>query len=71
MPSTYDQLVDAQRRVFDLLDRAPQAPPQEMRVAMNRLMSLVRNSDGETLMAFSKWRQEETERRSARGRGQE
>ncbi len=63
MPVALDNLMQAQSRVFDLWALGTEPSTREMKVAMNRLMSLIRNADPEAMTAFEAWRRAEGRRR--------
>ncbi|MBI4328617.1 MAG: hypothetical protein HY685_01980 [Chloroflexi bacterium] len=64
--TTLEDLVQAQSRIYDLRQRGTAPPSQEMKVAMNRFMSLLRHAGPEEVAAFDRWRKEEESRRGLR-----
>ena len=63
MATSLDDLIKLQSRIFDLWEQGASSNDQNFKTTMNRLMSLTRYTDPETLAAFEKWRTEEGARR--------
>jgi hypothetical protein len=62
MAKGLDDLKRAQERVDALRGRGADPASQEMKTAMNRLMSLVRHATAEEVAEFDAWRRERVER---------
>ncbi|MBI4499106.1 MAG: hypothetical protein HY689_14550 [Chloroflexi bacterium] len=60
-----DDLMAAQRQVFDLQQEGKAMTAPEVRRAMNRLMGLLRQATPADLAAFTAWKNEEQRRRAA------
>ena len=60
-----DDLMDAQRRVFELQRGGTAMAAPEARRAMNRLMGLLRQATPEDLAAFDAWKTEDERRPQA------
>lgn len=63
--ASLDDLMAAQRRVFDLQQKGADMSSPEARRAMNRLIGLLRQVTSEELAAFDEWKVEEQRRRAA------
>ena len=64
--SSLAQLQAAQRKVHQLRDQGLDSNSQEVRAAVNRLMTLIRQAQPEVLVAFDTWAAAERQRRAPR-----
>lgn len=69
MPTSLENLIEAQTRVFELLQGGGVSSDREMRTAMNRLMSLIRYAEPPVMAAFEAWRAAEGRRHLPAGPG--